>query len=54
MTRKTLFAAFVLALPVSSLLVACGDGGDTADRAALEREALERDLDLALQPDTTP
>ena len=54
MTRKTLVAALALALPVSSLLVACGDKGDTADRAALEREALERDLDLALQPDTTP
>jgi hypothetical protein len=53
MTRTTLFAALVLALPVSSLLVACGDGGDTPDRAALEREALERDLDLALQPDST-
>ncbi|HEX6038203.1 hypothetical protein [Longimicrobium sp.] len=52
MTRKTLAAAFVLALPLSSLLVACGGGGDT-DRAALEREALERDLDLALQPDST-
>jgi hypothetical protein len=54
MTRKTLAAALVLALPVSSLLVACGDKGDTPDRAALEREALERDLDLALQPDSTP
>lgn len=53
MTRKTLVAALFLALPVSSLLVACGDGGDTPDRAALEREALERDLDLALRPDTT-
>lgn len=52
MTRKTLVAAFALALPLSSLLVACGDGGDT-DRAALERAALERDLDLALQPDST-
>jgi hypothetical protein len=54
MTRKTLVAAVALALPVSSLLVGCGRSGDTADRAALEREALERDLDLALQPDTTP
>ncbi|HEX6911398.1 MAG TPA: hypothetical protein VF142_13420 [Longimicrobium sp.] len=54
MTRKTLAAALVLALPVSSLLVACGDTGDTPNRTALEREALERDLDLALQPDTTP
>lgn len=54
MTRRTLAAALALALPVSSLLVACDRSGDTADRAALEREALERDLDLALQPDTTP
>jgi hypothetical protein len=54
MTRKTLVAALALTLPLSSLLVACGDSGDTPDRAALEREALERDLDLALQPDTTP
>jgi hypothetical protein len=54
MTRKTFVAALALTLPLSSLLVACGDSGDTPDRAALEREALERDLDLALQPDTTP
>lgn len=54
MTRKTMALALALALPVSSLLVACGGDEDTADRAALERKALERDLDLALQPDTTP
>lgn len=54
MTRKTMALALVLALPVSSILVACGGDEDTADRAALERKALERDLDLALQPDTTP
>lgn len=54
MTRGTLAAALALALPVSSLLVACDRSGDTSDRAALERKALERDLDLALQPDTTP
>ncbi|HEX2081579.1 MAG TPA: hypothetical protein VHG08_28000, partial [Longimicrobium sp.] len=54
MMRKSLAAALALALPLSSLLVACGGGGDSADRAALERQALERDLDLALQPDTTP
>jgi hypothetical protein len=54
MTRTMMAAALALALPVSSLLVACGGGEDTADRTALEREALERDLDLALQPDTTP
>jgi hypothetical protein len=54
MTRKTMALALALALPVSSILVACGGDEDTADRAALERKALERDLDLALQPDTTP
>ena len=54
MTRRNLALAFALALPVSSLLVACGGGEDTTDRAALERQALERDLDLALKPDTTP
>jgi hypothetical protein len=54
MTRRNLALALALALPVSSLLVACGGGEDTTDRAALERTALERDLDLALKPDTTP
>ncbi|HEX5868925.1 MAG TPA: hypothetical protein VFY65_00845, partial [Longimicrobium sp.] len=55
MMRRKMVLAFALALPVSSGLVACGDGEDTAtDRAALERQALERDLDLALKPDTTP
>jgi hypothetical protein len=54
MTRRNLALAFALALPVSSLLVACGRDEDTTDRAALERTALERDLDLALKPDTTP
>lgn len=54
MTRRNLAMALALALPVSSLLVACGGGEDTTDRAALERTALERDLDLALKPDTTP
>ena len=54
MTRGMKVLALALALPVSSQLVACGGGEDTADRAALERTALERDLDLALKPDTTP
>jgi hypothetical protein len=54
MMRRNLALALALALPVSSLLVACGGGEDTTDRAALERTALERDLDLALKPDTTP
>ncbi|HYR11413.1 MAG TPA: hypothetical protein VEQ60_26765, partial [Longimicrobium sp.] len=54
MMRRNLALALALALPVSSLLVACGSDEDTTDRAALERQALERDLDLALKPDTTP
>ena len=45
--------ALLLVLPVSTLVVACDRGEDIDERAALEREALERDLDLALQPDTT-
>lgn len=52
--RKTSLATALLAvLPMSTFLVACDDGGDTDTRAALEKEALERELDLALQPDTT-
>ncbi|MBW3656376.1 MAG: hypothetical protein KY444_09720 [Gemmatimonadetes bacterium] len=47
-------AALLLLLPVSTFVGACGGGEDTSDaRAALEKEALERELDLALQPDTT-
>lgn len=54
MTRKTFAAGLLLALPLSSLLVACGQGEDTSDRAVLERRALERDLSLAaITPDTT-
>jgi hypothetical protein len=47
-------AAAVLVLPLSSLVVACGGDGDTADRATLERSALQRDLDLVLRLDDTP
>jgi hypothetical protein len=53
MTRAIMAAALLVALPVSSLLVGCADRGDSADRAALDRQALERDLDLVLKPDTT-
>ncbi|HEX8691267.1 MAG TPA: hypothetical protein VF746_02405 [Longimicrobium sp.] len=55
MTRRTLAAALLLSLPLSSLLVACGgDAGDTSARRAIENEALERDLNLALQADSQP
>lgn len=52
MNRILRVGALMLALPVSTFMVACGGDEDT-DRAALEREALERELELALQPDTT-
>lgn len=52
--RKYNLAKVLLAvLPLSTLVVACDKEGDTDARAALEKEALERELDLALQPDTT-
>ncbi|HYH83032.1 MAG TPA: hypothetical protein VEX86_24770 [Longimicrobium sp.] len=55
MTPRTLAAAALLALPLSTLLVACnGRGEDTAAREATERRALERDLDLALRPEPQP
>ncbi|HEX5725400.1 MAG TPA: hypothetical protein VFX98_08025, partial [Longimicrobiaceae bacterium] len=55
MTRTTRAGVLLLALPLSTILAGCGGGGeDTADRRALEREAMERDLDLALQPDSAP
>ena len=42
-----------VAIVVSTFLVACGGDAGTPDRGALERESLERELELALQPDTT-
>jgi hypothetical protein len=53
MKKHTLVAALMLVVPVSSFLVGCGQDGDRDQRAALEREALERELELALQPDTS-
>jgi hypothetical protein len=41
----------LIALPAASI-VACGDGGD--ERAALEEDELDRELDLALRGDTAP
>lgn len=40
-------------LSMSTFLVGCGSDQDTSDRAALERESLERELELALQPDSS-
>lgn len=52
MQMKNLAGGLVLALSMSTFLVACGGTEDSRDRAALERESLERELELALQPDT--
>ncbi|HEX7119174.1 MAG TPA: glycine zipper 2TM domain-containing protein [Longimicrobiales bacterium] len=52
MSKYRLRAATMLLLPLAVLPVACGDGGN--ERAALEQDELERELDLALKPDTTP
>lgn len=54
MNYRTLILGAAVALPLSTFVAACGsDRGTDDQRAALEREALERDLNLALQPDTT-
>ncbi|HET6232456.1 MAG TPA: hypothetical protein VFE05_20440 [Longimicrobiaceae bacterium] len=45
--------AVLFALSLSSLVGACSRDSDTADRKALEQQALQKDVDLALQPDTT-
>jgi len=53
MKHRNLVLGLVVALPLSTFVAGCGTDRGTDDRAALEREALERDLNLALQPDTT-
>ncbi|HEV7589560.1 MAG TPA: hypothetical protein VGO40_15705 [Longimicrobium sp.] len=53
MRTRPLAAALLLAVPASSLLVACDrKAEDTSSRQRIEQRALERDLDLALRPDT--
>jgi len=59
MNPRTAAAAALLALPLSTLLVACGrDGEDTAPSKSIEQRALQRDLardlDLAMSPDSQP
>jgi hypothetical protein len=53
MKKFGLLSTLLVLLPLSTFVVACDSGEDTDARAALEKEALERELDLALQPDTT-
>ena len=53
MTHRSFAAVLLAVLPLSTGLAACGsDDAEAGRRQALEREALERDLDLALQPDS--
>jgi hypothetical protein len=56
MKTRTLAAAALLALPASTLLVACDRRAEdtAADQRKIEQRALERDLDLALKPDSQP
>ncbi len=51
MKRRTIAAAMLLIAPLALGSAACGDSGD--DRAALQDEELDRELDLALQGDTS-
>jgi hypothetical protein len=53
MRKSSLAAALLIAVPMSTFLVGCGAERDNDLRGALDREALERELDLALLPDTT-
>jgi hypothetical protein len=52
MKPTRLSALLLLLLPVSTIVAACGGDEDTDARTALERESLQRDLDLALTPDS--
>lgn len=52
MARKRGWIALLALLPVGLAPAACGESPD--ERAALEQEELNRELDLALQGDTTP
>jgi hypothetical protein len=51
MSMNIKVAAMLLALPMSTILVGCG-GDEDSDREALDREALQNELELALQPDS--
>lgn len=53
MKHRSFVGALLLSLPALVVLGACDSEPDIDERAALEQEALERDLNLALEPDTT-
>jgi hypothetical protein len=50
MSRKNRWGAWALLVPLALVPVACG--GDEDQRAALEQDELDRELDLALQGDS--
>ena len=52
MARRRGWTVLAVLVPLALAPAACGDGQD--ERAALEQEELDRELELALQGDTTP
>ena len=52
MSRKNRWGAWALLVPLALVPAACG--GDEDQRAALEQDELDRELDLALQGDSVP
>jgi hypothetical protein len=52
MMKRKSWSTLLLVLPLALAPVACG--GDADDRTALREDELDRELDLALQGDTTP
>jgi len=52
MASRRSWTVLAVLLPLALAPAACGDGQD--ERAALEQEELDRELELALQGDTTP
>lgn len=53
MFERNRWAALFMVLPLAVAPLACGDTG-ADDRAALEEDELDRELELALQGDTAP
>lgn len=51
MRRRNFSLSLLLLVPLSVGAAACG--GDDADRSALEQDELDRELDMALEADTT-
>ncbi len=52
MSRKIIPAALLILLPLAALPAACGKSQD--EKSALKSDELDRDLNLALQKDSTP